>query len=322
MTDMNTQIDSIHRLIQEDLSLDEQITCLKTLSLDELSVETIVEAVHAFRKKMIFVDLPNKEAVDLAGTGGDKSNSFNISTTASIVAAAAGTPIAKHGNVSISSKSGGIDLLRMMNLPIPDTKEEAIANFEKDNIVFFFAQTFHPIFKKFSPARKALAGEGVITLFNILGPLLNPAKTPRSINGVFRADLVELVAEVKAATGTTRSLVMHGNGMDELSLTGQNTIAEIKDGKIICETKMPEDFGLSPCTAEDIEGGTPEENAKITYGIFDGSITGAKKDIVVLNAAAAIYVGSDLLDFSESIEAAQNAIETGEAQRVLERLST
>lgn len=317
----HTQITALNRLVEEDLSLPEQITCLKNLVLDNLSPDLIAQAVETFRTKMIAVSLSNDDAVDLAGTGGDKSNSFNISTTASLVAAAAGTPIAKHGNVSISSKSGGVDLLRMLNLPIPETEKDAQTYFQKDDIVFFFAQIFHPVFKKFIPARKALAQDGIITVFNILGPLLNPAQTRRSITGVFRPDLVELVAQVKQKTGTTKSLIVHGNGMDEFSLTGENIIAEIQGGAITYRTQMPEDFGFAVCTAEDIAGGNPEENAAITRGIFDGSITGAKKDIVVLNAAGAIYVGADDLTFEDALKHANDAIESGAADQLLKRLA-
>ncbi|TNE31182.1 MAG: anthranilate phosphoribosyltransferase [Alphaproteobacteria bacterium] len=318
----DTQKDAIHRLVQDNLSVEQQQDCLRDLALDSLTPELVTEAVRLFRTKMVAVPLPHQDAVDPVGTGGDKSGSFNISTTSALAAAAAGTPIAKHGNISISSKSGGVDLLKELQLTIPSTAAQAVTEFERNNIVFFFAQLFHPVFKNFTAARRALAAEGVITLFNILGPLLNPAKTQRTVTGVFRADLVPLVAEVKRATGTKKALIVHGNGMDELTLTGENTIAEINGDDIRYYTKTPDDFGLSSCTADDIQGGSPQENAVITRGIFDGNITGAKKDIVILNTAAAIYAGDDDITFDAALEKARHAIESGAAKALLERLAT
>jgi anthranilate phosphoribosyltransferase len=319
---MNAQKDSIHRLVHDELSMDGQLDCLRGLTLDSLTPELVAEAVKLFRGQMIAVPLPHKDAVDPVGTGGDKSGSFNISTTSALAAAAAGTAIAKHGNISISSKSGGIDLLQELHLTIPGTAAQAVSEFERNNIVFFFAQIFHPVFKNFTAARRALAAEGVITLFNILGPLLNPAETQRTVTGVFRADLVPLVAEVKRATGIKKALIVHGNGMDELTLTGENIIAEINGDDIRYYTKTPEDFGFQSCTADDIQGGSPQENAVITRAIFDGSITGAKKDIVILNTAAAIYVGDDDITFDAALEKARAAIESGAATALLERLAT
>lgn len=319
---MTAQRESIHRLLEDDLPLAEQIGCLRGLSLDRLTPETVTEAVRLFRTKMIAVTLPHQDAVDPVGTGGDKSGSFNISTTSALAAAAAGTAIAKHGNISISSKSGGIDLLRELHLPIPVTAEQAVDDFTRNNIVFFFAQMFHPVFKNFTDARRALAAEGVITLFNILGPLLNPAETQRTVTGVFRADLVPLVAAVKLATGTKKALIVHGAGMDELTLTGENIIAEISGGKISYDTKTPDDFGFTPCAAEELQGGSPQENAAITRGIFDGSLQGAKKDIVILNTAAAIYAGDDLITFEDALAKAREAIESGAALALLDRLKT
>lgn len=318
---MTAQREFIHRLLEDDLPLAAQIDCLRGLALDSLTPDIVTEAVRLFRGKMVAVQLPHSDAVDPVGTGGDKSGSFNISTTSALAAAAAGTAIAKHGNISISSKSGGVDLLRELQLPIPVTAQQAAEDFTRHNIVFFFAQMFHPVFKNFTEARRALAAEGVITLFNILGPLLNPAKTQRTVTGVFRADLVPLVAEVKLATGTKKALIVHGAGMDELTLTGGNIIAEISGGKINTYTKTPEDFGFAPCRAEDIQGGSPAENAAITRGIFDGSVRGAKKDIVILNTAAAIYAGDDLITFAAALEKAREAIDSGGAQALLERLS-
>jgi len=320
-TDINTQKDALHRLVEEEMPLEAQIACLRELTLENLSPDTVTEAVLLFRKHMIPVDLGGRDAVDPVGTGGDKSGSFNISTTSALVAAAAGIPVAKHGNVSISSKSGGIDLLRALNLPVPVSAVQAQSDFQKNNIVFFFAQAFHPVFRKFTDSRRALAAEGVITLFNILGPLLNPAGVTRTVTGVFRADLVPLMAEVRAATGTQKALIVHGNGMDELTLTGENKIAELADGKIRYYTAAPEDWGFSVCSAEDLQGGTPQENAEITRGIFDGRITGAKKDVAVLNAAAAIYTGTDGTGFSEALDIARETVEKGAATALLDRLT-
>lgn len=315
-----TSSTALRHLVQDDLPPAAQLAHMRFLAIEHLSEDLLVEAVELLRSAMTPVDLGTRDIVDLAGTGGDRSGSFNISTTASFVAAAAGARVAKHGNVSITSKSGGIDLLNALKVKIPEDAVAAQKQFADHNIAFLFAQRFHPIFKKFTEARRTLAAEGTRTIFNVLGPLLNPASAQRSIMGVFAPELVELIARVKLRTGTKRALIMHGSGMDELTLVGDNSIAEIKNGKIIHSHRSPQDFGFAKCNAADIAGGDAAENAKITLGVLDGSIHGPRRDIVILNAAAAIYVGEDSLSFTDAATRAQNALQNGAALKLLRDL--
>ncbi len=310
----------LQQLLQDELTVSEQIQHMRELVIENLSPDILTEAVQLFRARMIPVDLGTVNVVDLAGTGGDRSGSFNISTTASFVAAAAGVHVAKHGNVSITSRSGGIDLLQALDVLIPADAVQARAQFDAHGLIFLFAQHFHPIFRKFVEARRTLAAEGIRTIFNVLGPLLNPAGAARSIMGVFSPELVELIARVKLQTGTQRAMIMYGNGMDELTLTGENIIAEITHGEIQLSRKMPEDFGFDRCSAADIAGGNPAENARITLGILDGTIVGPRRNIVILNAAAAVYVSEDHLAFRDAIVQAENALHSGEALKLLREL--
>ncbi|HRJ12409.1 MAG TPA: anthranilate phosphoribosyltransferase [Alphaproteobacteria bacterium] len=311
---------SLRVLLENDLSSGQQVVHMRALAIEKLDADILAEAVNLFRTQMIPVDLGGAPAIDMCGTGGDRSGSFNISTTASFVAAAAGVPVAKHGNVSITSKSGGIDLLNALGVKIPDDVAAAQKQFADHGITFLFAQRFHPVFRKFIDARRVLAAEGTRTIFNILGPLLNPAGVQRSIMGVFAPELVKLIAEVKLRTGTRRALIVHGGGMDELTLTGMNIIAEIRNSEIIHSTRAPDEFGFATCDAIDIAGADAEENAKITIGILDGTIQGPRRDIVVLNAAAAIYVHDDQISFADAIARARAAIDNGSALALLQRL--
>lgn len=314
----DVQKQSLRHLIKETLRQDEQIRHIMNLSIDHLSVDVITYAVDLFRANMRGVNIPDQSLVDLCGTGGDKSGSFNISTTAAFVVAGAGIPVAKHGNVSITSKSGSMDVLKALGVWLPQKVNEAKAQFEQTGICFLFAPYFHPVFSHFSAARKELATQGQRTIFNILGPLLNPARVKHSIMGVFRADFVEPLAQVMLQTGTQKGLVFCGAGLDELSLAGLNTIAEIKNNAITLYTKEASDFGFSGCVLEDLQGGTPEENAAITHSILSAAENGPKTDIVLLNAGAAIYVAREDLTMQEAIVMARESIASGAAQRKLE----
>lgn len=317
------QKDSLNRLIAGDLSHDEQIRHIMNLSIGHLSVDVIAYAVTLFRAHMKALSLPlaGDDLVDLCGTGGDKSGSFNISTTAAFVVAGAGVPVAKHGNVSITSKSGSIDVLRALGVAIPEDEAHARAQFEKAGICFLFAPHFHPSFARFAAARKELAAKGERTIFNILGPLLNPAGVQRAVLGVFREDFVAPLAAVMAQTGTEKALVFCGAGLDELSLAGRNVIAEIKDGALIASSpyeKSAADFGLAPCTLDDLRGGDPADNAALTLDILSGALPGPKTDMVILNAGAALYAAQDGLSMDEALARARHALQSGAALRVLE----
>lgn len=313
---------SLHALLEKDLPPAAQITHMRQLAIEQLDTDILTEAVNLFRNQMIAVDLGTTDLVDLCGTGGDCSGSFNISTTSSFVTAAAGVLVAKHGNVSITSRSGGIDLLRALGVRIPKDAAEAQAQFSTHGLTFLFAQIFHPVFKKFIEARRELAGEGVRTIFNVLGPLLNPAHANCSVMGVFMPELVDLIAQTKLRTGQHCGYIVYGNGMDEFTLTGKNTIAQIKDNDILHYEETPENFGFATCAMKDIAGGDADENAGITLGILDGSIKDAKKDIVMLNAAMAIMAGRDHVTFSDAAALAREAIDSRRALELLQRMCT
>lgn len=310
------------QLLDGNLDEQAQIVSLRQLALENIDSDLIEHAVVNLRARMIPVAANDPGLVDLCGTGGDKSSSFNISTTASLVVAGAGFPVAKHGNVSITSKCGSIDLLRTLGVPLPETPSDALAQLEQAGIMFLFAPYFHPAFNKFAAARKALAVEGTRTIFNLLGPLLNPAGVKRAVIGVFDPRFVTPLADVLRRTGTEKALVFHGNGMDELSLTGPNIVCEIRAGDLISHEWMPRSFGLPVYDRSDLAGGTQDENTKITRNILQGDLRGAKKDTALLNAGAAIYAASDDpgMTVNDAIALARTSLESGRAREILGRL--
>lgn len=248
--------------------------------------------------------------VDTCGTGGDSSNTFNISTTAAFIAAGAGLPIAKHGNKSVSSKSGSADVLEALGgkmLP-PEKVEECM---ERVGFGFMFAPFFHPAMKNVMPARKAL---GVRTVFNVLGPLTNPAGAGAQVLGVFDGGLRETLAEVLNSLGTERAMVVHSVGMDELGL-GKSEVAEVKGGKVESYSLEAGEFGLSSGKVPTCA--SAEESAAIVKGVLGGE-EGSARDVSVLNAAAAIYVGGKAADIREGVEIAAESVDSGKARGKLE----
>jgi anthranilate phosphoribosyltransferase len=311
------QREALHRLLKPDLNKADQIVALRQLQISHISSDLLAYAVALFRERMVPVSIDHPYLVDLCGTGGDKSGTFNISTTAAFVVAGAGIPVAKHGNGAISSKSGSANLLSALGVAMPKTPDEARAQCDKAGICFLFAPYFHPSFAGLTEARKELAGQGELTLFNLLGPLLNPALVKRAALGVFQPGLVELMAETLKATETVKGLVFSGDGLDELTLTGLNSIAEIKD-KITLYSCMPKDFGMNPCDKTALQGGSPQDNAEITQRILAGEQQGPKADMVILNAAAAIYAASDQMTLEQAITRAELSLNSGAALKVLE----
>jgi len=261
---------------------------------------------------------PDKEGlVDTCGTGGDDHSTINVSTTSAIVAAGAGVPIAKHGNYSVSSSSGSADVLEVAGVDVdaePPAVEETI---EREGIGFMLAPVFHPAMKAVIGPRKEL---GMRTVFNILGPLTNPAGASAQVLGVYDSDLVPVLAEALARLDTERALVVHGDGLDEIAVHGETTVAEVTGSDISEYTITPEDIGLETRDIEAIAGGSPEENAADLRGIVTGEVTGAKRGIILANAGAAIYVAGVADSHEEGVELAQQAIESGEAAKKLEDL--
>ena len=261
---------------------------------------------------------PDREGlVDTCGTGGDDYNTINVSTTSAIVAAGAGVPIAKHGNYSVSSSSGSADVLEEVGVDIEAEPPDVEETIERDGIGFMLAPVFHPAMKAVIGPRQEL---GMRTVFNILGPLTNPADADAQVLGVYDPDLVPVMAEALARLDVERALVVHGDGLDEIAVHGETTVAEVTGDRIAEYTITPEDMGLETRDIEAIAGGSPEENAADLRGIVTGDVTGAKRDIILANAGAAIYVAGVADTHEAGVEQARQAIESGAAADKLDDL--
>jgi anthranilate phosphoribosyltransferase len=258
------------------------------------------------------------ELMDTCGTGGGLST-FNISTATAIVAAAGGIPIAKHGSRSLASLSGSADVLEALGVNINLQPRQVEQMIEEIGIAFLYAPLFHPVMCKVLPAEGDL---GIKTIFyTIIGPLINPAFAPRHLLGVYKPELLDTVTYVAKELGYTNAMFAHGlDGLDEISLLGKTRINHLKNGEVTAFEIQPEDFGLSRCTLADIKTGTPEDNAAVITGVFNGKITNSNKDAVVLNAAGALVVGGKADGFKQGVVLAQEIIESGEAMKKLIQL--
>jgi anthranilate phosphoribosyltransferase len=248
--------------------------------------------------------------VDTCGTGGDDYDTINVSTTSAIVAAGAGVAVAKHGNYSVSSSSGSADVLEVAGVNVeaePPAVEEAI---DRDGIGFMLAPVFHPAMKAVIGPRKEL---GMRTVFNVLGPLTNPAGADAQVVGVYDPDLVPVLARALAQMAVDRAMVVHGSGMDEIALHDATTVAEVDGDEVTEYTLTPADLGLDRASIEAVAGGGPEENAEDLRGIVEGDVTGPKRDIILANAGAAIYVAGAADDLQSGVVAAREAIDSGAA---------
>jgi anthranilate phosphoribosyltransferase len=255
--------------------------------------------------------------VDTCGTGGDDYDTINVSTTSAIVAAGVGVPIAKHGNYSVSSSSGSADVLEEAGVKVdaePPAVQEAI---EDKGIGFMLAPVFHPAMKAVIGPRKEL---GMRTIFNVLGPLTNPAGADAQVVGVYDPELVPVVAEALAKMDVERALVVHGSGLDEIAVHGETAVAEVNGDEIEEYTLTPGNLGLKRYDIGEIAGGQPEENAEDMRGIIEGDIDGAKRDIILANAGAAIYIAGETDTIAEGVERARHGIDSGEAAAKLEEL--
>jgi anthranilate phosphoribosyltransferase len=284
---------------------------MKGETIDEITASAKIMRAHATKL------LNDMEVLEIVGTGGDHSNSFNISTTSSIVVAASGIAVAKHGNRAASSKCGAADVLEELGVKIDLEASQAKEVLDKIGICFLFAQKFHSAMKYVAPVRAQLS---IRTIFNILGPLSNPAGASYQVMGVYDSELVEPLAQVLLNLGVKRGLVVYGlEGLDEISLVGKTKVCEIRDGWVKNYEIDPRHYGFDLCSKEDLIGGTPKENAQITLSIFNGE-KGAKRDTVILNSAAAIYIGNDDLTFVEAIEIAKDVIDSGRALAKLKQM--
>jgi len=281
------------------------------------TIEEITGCAKIIRQKAEAINPSKSYYIDTCGTGGDGTNTFNISTAAAFIASAAGVAIAKHGNRSVSSKCGSADVLESLGININLTPNQVKSCIEKVGIGFLFAPVFHKSMKYAANARKEL---GIRTIFNILGPLTNPANAKGQVLGVFNGSLTETVAKVLMNLGVERALVVHGmDGMDEITTTTKTKVSEIKDGNILTYELDPLDYGFKPAAKKDLIGGSAEENSQIIVSILQGE-RGARREIVVLNAAASLYVGKIANSIGEGIKIAEEIIDSGKALKKLEEL--
>ena len=288
---------------------------LTALSLKGETIDEITASAAGMRAHCIKL-LHNLDVLEIVGTGGDGSNSFNISTTSSLVIAAGGVPVAKHGNRAASSKSGAADVLEALGVKIILTPERSAEILKKINICFLFAQNYHIAMKYVAPIRKEL---GIRTVFNILGPLSNPAGANMELMGVYDQSLVEPLAQVMANLGVDRGMVVYGqDSLDEISMCAPTSVCEIRDGKFTSYEITPEQFGYERCEKGALTGGTPAENAEITKAILKGEEKGPKRQAVCLNAGAALYIAGKAASIEEGVKLAESLIDSGAALKKLE----
>ena len=279
-------------------------------------VDEITGCAEAMRNAALHLDINEDTIVDTCGTGGDKTNTFNISTVVAFVAAGGGLTVAKHGNRSVSSQCGSADVLERSGVNLNAKPEKVKECIEKIGIGFLFAPMYHPAMKHAVPTRKEI---GIRTIFNILGPLTNPAGANVQLLGVYSPALTEMLANVLKNLGTKSALVVHGEGFDEISLAGKTSVAELKDGKVKTYKIQPEDFGLKKATRNDLLGADADKNTQIMKDVLDGK-KGPCRDIVILNCGALLYISGKAKDIRAGIKLAENAIDSGNARKKLEDL--
>ncbi|MCC8191675.1 MAG: bifunctional anthranilate synthase component II/anthranilate phosphoribosyltransferase [Ruminococcus sp.] len=305
-------------IIMSDRATNAQTAALLTaMRMNVETPEEITGCALGMRGKMTPVE-HDEPVLEIVGTGGDLAGSFNISTTSMFVIASSGQAVAKHGNRSVSSKSGAADVLEELGVKIASTPEEASKSIKEIGISFLFAQSFHKAMRFVGPVRGQI---GVRTVFNILGPLTNPADAEYNIIGVYEERLLEIVANVLKNLGVKHSLVVHGDdGLDELSISDCTTVCEIDGDEIKKYSISPESVGLKRGSKSDIIGGNASENAQITLGILKGEIRDAKRDIVLLNSGAALYVSGKADSIEAGVKLAGELIDNGSAYKKLEQL--
>lgn len=289
---------------------------LMALRLRGETVEEITGAVSTMRAKMLRVEAPS-DAIDVVGTGGDAAGSYNISTCSAFVVSGAGIPIAKHGNRALSSKSGAADVLGALGVKIDLTPEQVAACIREAGVGFMFAPAHHPAMKHVGPTRVEL---GTRTIFNLLGPLSNPAGVKRQMVGVFARSWIEPLAQVLGALGSERAWVVHGSdGLDEITTTGPTYVAELNNGRVTTFEVEPGDVGLKTSKPGELKGGEAAENAAALRAVLDGK-PGPYRDVVLMNAGAGLVVSGKAKDFAEGVQLAAKSIDSGKAKKRLEAL--
>lgn len=291
---------------------------LTALRMKGETLDEIIGSAMVLRDKAEHITPRVENYIDFVGTGGDGSNSFNISTTSAFVCAGAGLPVAKHGNRAISSKSGAGDCLEALGINIMAEPEKVEKEVEEVGIGFMFAPTFNKSMRFVGQARAEM---GIRSIFNILGPLANPSGAKRQLIGVYSPDLTEIVAKAMKELGVERAFVVSAmDKMDEISIAEDTQISEIKDGEVITYKVTPEQFGFQRVSAEDLRGADGAGNAEITKAVLSGKERGARRDIVLLNAGAALYIGGKAESVEEGIKLAAETIDSGRAMEKLETL--
>jgi anthranilate phosphoribosyltransferase len=286
---------------------------LTALSLKGETIDEITASAFGMRSHCVRL-LHDIDALEIVGTGGDHANTFNISTTAAIITAAAGIPIAKHGNRSASSKCGTADVLETLGVNINISPEKSAELLKTIGICFMFAQNYHIAMKFVAPIRREL---GIRTVFNIIGPLTNPAGAKMELMGVYDRALVEPLAQVMCNLGVKNAMVVHGeDGLDEISMSAPSFVCEVKDGWVKSYTITPEQFGFERCNKEDLVGGDPKENAEIMKALLSGE-KGAKRNAAVLNSAAAMFITGKYSSIEEAVKVAEEVIDSGKAMQKL-----
>jgi len=324
--------DLMHQILGGQLTDIEIAALLGALAARGETASEISGFVDAMRTAVTSIPLSDTERlnlVDTCGTGGDASGTFNISTAAALVAAATGATsgcnlmVAKHGNRAVTSQTGSADVLEALGIPVDLSPDDAATNLRSHRFAFLHAPSLHPAMKAVMPVRRAL---GVRTIFNILGPLTNPAGASAQVMGVYSPHMVPIVAEAMALLGTRHAFVVHGNtfgekGLDEISISGPSQLAEVHDGTVTITTITPEDLGFQRSDLESLRGGNAQANAAILTSIFSGE-RGPRRDIVLLNAAAVLVVADLALDLPTGIALAAKTIDSGAVTKLIANLST
>lgn len=311
--------DLMHRMLSGEMSTQGIADVLSFLRRKGETIAELVGFASAIREvsHSIEIDQADEPLLDTCGTGGDGANCFNISTATAFVAAGAGLRVAKHGNRRISSQCGSADVLEALGVPIALSPSQVADCIGETGIGFLYAPLLHPAVKQAQEARLLLKGR---TVFNMLGPLTNPVRARVQLIGAFSVRAAEMLAQASARLGIERAFVVHGaDGLDEVSTTGMTTVFQVEDGRVQKGRWVPADFGLPEASVEDLRGGDPETNAQIIRGILDGH-PGPHRDIVVANAAAAIFLGQHATDLKSAVGMAAEAIDSGAARRKLEKL--
>ncbi|MDO5344203.1 MAG: anthranilate phosphoribosyltransferase [Lachnospiraceae bacterium] len=305
-------------IMNGDTSQVQNAAFLAALSTKSTKAETISEisgCAAAMREHALKVN-HNMEVMEIVGTGGDGAHSFNISTTAALVTAAGGVKVAKHGNRAASSQCGTADCLEALGVNIDQSPERCVELLDKVGMCFFFAQKYHTSMKYVGGIRREL---GIRTVFNILGPLTNPAAPVMQLMGVYDESLVEPLARVLSSLGVKRGMVVYGQDkLDELSLSAPTTVCELNNGAFTTYVVEPETLGLKRCQKSDLEGGTPAENAEIVRAVLKGQDRGPKRDTVLLNAGAALYIAGKAASLADGVKLAGELIDSGAAYKKLE----